>query len=213
MWTPAIQRQHSRLGIRYASGHLRTPCPLARIGRWMIVGAARSPGEVLLRRASLIRLLAFLLSLLTITAPAPYPPSGQIAARWDRVHHGRLGKRGRRGSDIQSRLVEGVLRGEGCLDPKAPSPPSRIAMIRRRTQPCRSLRQLAVPEPPGRSAFRRSARRQRVVGPLSASIVSAGWACRDRPGGSGSRRNTAAAARTRCPRPRAVRRRCRSNQA
>jgi IS5 family transposase len=86
--TPTIRREiKRRAGIEPVIGHMKAD---GRLGRNFLAGAAgdainlilAAAGHTLrLLRAWLIRLLAFLLSLLTVSATAPPLPSPQLAAR------------------------------------------------------------------------------------------------------------------------------------
>jgi len=86
--TPTIRREiRRRAGIEPVIGHLKSD---GHLGRNFLAGATGDAANVILAAAGhnlrllrvwLIRLLAFLLSLLAITAPAPPLPSAQLAAR------------------------------------------------------------------------------------------------------------------------------------
>ena len=86
--TPSIRREiRRRAGIEPVIGHMKAD---GHLGRNFLAGAT---GEVLnlvltaaghnrrLLRAGLIRLLAFLLSLIAISATPPQMPSAQLAPR------------------------------------------------------------------------------------------------------------------------------------
>lgn len=85
--TPTIRREiRRRAGIEPVIGHMKED---GHLGRNFLAGAAGDAINVVLAaaahnlrllRAWLIRLLAFLLSLLAISAPAPPPHSAQLAA-------------------------------------------------------------------------------------------------------------------------------------
>jgi IS5 family transposase len=86
--TPTIRREiRRRAGIEPVIGHMKAD---GHLGRNFLAGATGDAINVVLSaaghnlrllRASLIRLLAFLVSLLAISAPAPPLPSAQLAAR------------------------------------------------------------------------------------------------------------------------------------
>jgi IS5 family transposase len=95
--TPTIRREiRRRAGIEPAIGQMKAD---GHLGRNFLAGAAgdaitlilAAAGHTLrLLRAWLIRLLAFLLSLLAVSATAPPLPSPQLAARLHHVLEGRL---------------------------------------------------------------------------------------------------------------------------
>jgi IS5 family transposase len=86
--TPTIRREiRRRAGIEPVIGHMKED---GHLGRNFLAGATGDAINVVLAaaghnlrllRAWLIRLLAFLLSLIAISAPATPPPSAQLAAR------------------------------------------------------------------------------------------------------------------------------------
>jgi IS5 family transposase len=94
---PTIRREiRRRAGIEPVIGQRKAD---GRLGRNVLAGAEgdaitlvlAAAGRILrLLRAWLARLLAFLLSLLAISATAPPLPSPQLAGRWNHVFHGQL---------------------------------------------------------------------------------------------------------------------------